>query len=211
MDWEKIKFEIASRVWGSDIRSTKLWAEVMAIAFSELVRQLDERFVKREEQHSHLYRVPKREATDAIRFTGTNEPDEPEPQTRLSGTMEPEVQPKAKCECVDDYWITDICEYHGYPSFCCYCGNPLKEKFEKGKNEALSALEALQARVIVSCNDERCGWVGCLVETKSPKHSPEKILCPQCSETTETVTPAWFADLRKQIAELEAQLQDEQP
>ena len=46
------------------------------------------------------------------------------------GQREPE-QPKAKCECVDDYWITDICEYHGYPSFCCYCGNPLKEKEEK--------------------------------------------------------------------------------
>ena len=76
--------------------------------------------------------------------------------------------------------------------------------------EALADLEALQEMVIVSCNDERCGWVGCLVETKSPKHSPEKILCPQCSETTETVTPAWFADLRKQIAELEAQLQDSQ-
>jgi len=51
-----------------------------------------------------------------------------DPQTRLSGTMDQEVQPKAKCKCVDDYWITDICAYHGYPSFCCYCGNPLKEK-----------------------------------------------------------------------------------
>jgi len=43
------------------------------------------------------------------------------------------VQPKAKCECVDDGWITDLmdCWDHAYPKFCCYCGLPLGGKEEK--------------------------------------------------------------------------------
>ena len=98
------------------------------------------------------------------------------------------VQPRAKCKCVDDYWITDICEYHGYPSFCCYCGNPLKEKFEKGKNEALSALDSERNEHAREVEDIkfRCTWLHSDLEQQ-------------------------VADLRKRIAELEAQLQDEQP
>jgi len=101
----------------------------------ELIRQLDERYVKREEQHYHI------EIDD--------------PQARLSGTMDPEVQPKAcphdlfnsceecytdgqrepeqpkKCKCIDDHWITDICDYNTYPKFCCYCGLPLPKEEKK--------------------------------------------------------------------------------
>ena len=93
------------------------------LALRELVRQLDERYVKREEQHYHI------EIDDPHGFLN----DEPEPPTRLSGTMEPEAQPKATCECVDDSWITDLmdCWDHAYPKFCCYCGLPLPHEEEK--------------------------------------------------------------------------------
>ena len=79
----------------------------------ELVWQLDERYVKREELPPLIF-------------------EEPEPQTRLSGTMEQEVQPKAKCEhpChgLDPVSMIVVAKML---SECPMCGLPLTGKEKK--------------------------------------------------------------------------------
>lgn len=39
------------------------------------------------------------------------------------------------------------------------------------------------------CNDAVCGWRGPETDCVTPTHVPEMILCPECQETTEIVTP----------------------
>ena len=79
----------------------------------ELVWQLDERYVKREELPPLIF-------------------EEPDPQTRLSGTMEPEAQPKATC----DHWShnpgpgKELFHFAKPWKFCPMCGLPLAGKEE---------------------------------------------------------------------------------
>lgn len=40
------------------------------------------------------------------------------------------------------------------------------------------------------CNAAACGWRGAATDCVTPKHVPEMLLCPECHETTEAVTPA---------------------
>jgi len=75
----------------------------------ELVWQLDERYVKREELPPLIF-------------------EEPDPQTRLSGTMESEVQPndcEHPCHEEPDHWHF----YEGF-RFCPWCGILLTGKEE---------------------------------------------------------------------------------
>jgi len=43
------------------------------------------------------------------------------------------------------------------------------------------------------CNN--CDWVGWLSETVRFKHGSDPF-CPLCNETTETLTPQWFKEVR---------------
>jgi len=174
MDWKRIYQEIQSRGCHED------FPQDLIDALRELVRQLDERYVKREEFEEHSKWLLSQQTAAWERMMDhihgvRGELVFPHPPSD-------EIKPKAKCKCVDDYWITDICAYHGYPSFCCYCGNPLKEKFEKGKNEALSALDSERNEHAREVEDIkfRCTWLHSDLEQQ-------------------------VADLRKRIAELEAQ------
>lgn len=39
----------------------------------------------------------------------------------------------------------------------------------------------------VDCCNEECGWTGLSNNCVTPKHDPEKLLCPECSEVVEPI------------------------
>ena len=124
MDWKRIYQEIQSRGCHED------FPQDLIDALRELVRQLDERYVKREEFEEHSKWLLSQQTAAWERMMDhihgvRGELVFPHPPSD-------EIKPKATCECVDDSWITDLmdCWDHAYPKFCCYCGLPLARKEE---------------------------------------------------------------------------------
>ena len=99
MDWKRIYQEIQSRGCHED------FPQDLIDALRELVRQLDERYVKREEQHYHI------EIDDPHGFRN-DEPEpplifeEPEPQTGISDTADHCHSSTGTCKCPICYtWV----------------------------------------------------------------------------------------------------------
>lgn len=50
---------------------------------------------------------------------------------------------------------------------------------------------------IRECNN--CDWIGWGYECVSPKHVESLLLCPECNETTNLVTPARCVEFRDDL------------
>ena len=59
---------------------------------------------------------------------------------------------------------------------------------------------------IRECN--ACEWIGWQSECVAPKHLQSFLVCPECGETTEQVTPNQVKGLREYIQQLEADIKE---